>query len=255
MAKLIRYLYTGWALLCFIIYFLLLFPFFWLIIQKRSWHRYVGLLNRVWAYLFYTSVGVPIRRKLHPKIDKKRQYVFCANHNSYLDIPVMGAHVPSAYRFVGKSSLSKIPLFGYMFRNLHIPVNRGNKKHSYRSFELSMQAIDDGFSILIFPEGGINDQNPPDLKRFKDGAFRMAIQKQIPLVPVTIPYNWIVLWNENFDLRWRPAEVVFHEPIETKGMDLSQVDMLKVQVKETIRAEMQRRFPEHFAEQAASSTS
>lgn len=246
MLRYLRYAYAFWALACFCFFFVLMMPFFLLVMQKQRWHHYTGLVNRVWARLVYFFMAMPIKIRYEAPLDKKRCYVFCANHNSYFDIPITGYAMPVFVRFMGKSSLTGVPLFGYMFRKLHIPVNRGSIKGSYRAFEKAKTCIDQGESILIFPEGGINEHTPPDLKRFKDGAFRMAIEKQVPVVPVTIPYNWIVLHDENLQMRWRPGLVQFHKPVETAGMSLQDVDKLKEQVREVIRSEMKRHFPEYF---------
>jgi 1-acyl-sn-glycerol-3-phosphate acyltransferase len=75
---------------------------------------------------------------------------------------------------------------------------------------------------------------------FKDGAFRAAIEKQIPIVPVTIPYNWIILPADQFLLRWHPLKVIFHEPIETTGLTLQDVDALKEKVFRIIDEELKR---------------
>ena len=77
-----------------------------------------------------------------------------------------------------------------------------------------MEAIDEGKNLVIFPEGGIITLKDPVMAKFKDGAFRVAIEKQIAIVPVTIPFNWIILPPDEFLLRWHPLKVIFHEPIE-----------------------------------------
>ncbi len=82
-----------------------------------------------------------------------------------------------------------IPFFGYMYKKLHITVDRSKLKSRYTTLKRSMEAIDHGKSLVIFPEGGIITEREPVLSRFKDGAFRIAIDKQIPIVPVSIPYN------------------------------------------------------------------
>lgn len=123
--------------------------------------------------------------------------------------------------------MSKVPVFGYMYSRLHITVDRSNLKSRYSSMIRSLEAIDQGKSLVIFPEGGIITKKDPVIARFKDGAFRTAIEKQIPIVPVTIPYNWIILPPYEF-LVWRGRiKVIFHEPIETTGLTLEDVDMLR----------------------------
>ena len=73
---------------------------------------------------------------------------------------------------------------------------------------------------------------------FKDGAFRAAIEKQIPIVPVTIPYNWIILPPDQFLLHWKTMKVIFHEPIDPSIYTLKELHLLKAKVKNTIENEL-----------------
>lgn len=104
----------------------------------------------------------------------------------------------------------------------------------------SMEAIDEGKSLVIYPEGGIITKDPPQLAGFKDGAFRVAIEKQIPLVPVTIPYNWILLPDNEFVLHWHRVKVIFHEPILTKGLTMNDIDKLKQSLRNTLDEELKK---------------
>ncbi|MDN4166905.1 lysophospholipid acyltransferase family protein [Cytophagales bacterium LB-30] len=223
----LRRLYSLYALLVFVVVFILLLPLFMLIIPIKPLHRFTGSLNYLWGILFFGLIGMPVVRKMETKLDKRKAYVFCANHFSYLDIPSF-AFTPVPYVFVGKSELSAIPLFGYMFKRLHIMVDRGNLRSRYQVIKRSQEAIDEGKSLVIFPEGGIITKNPPEMVKFKDGAFRSAIDKQIPIVPVTIPSNWIILPDDGrFLLNFAKMRVIYHSPIETKGMTLDDVEQLK----------------------------
>lgn len=220
-------LYTIYAGLVFIIMFLLLFPFFFLIIQKKSWHKLGYNINKAWAVVFFRAIFKPVELDINPKIDKNKNYVFCPNHFSYLDIPTMG-FTPNNFLFVGKSSIIRVPLFGYMFDRLHIAVDRRSRKNSYETYLRSSKVIKGGRSLVMFPEGGIASQIPPKMAKFKDGPFRIAIEQQIPIIPVTIPNNWIILPDKKQLLLKRgKLKVVFHEPIETIGMSLSNIDNLK----------------------------
>jgi 1-acyl-sn-glycerol-3-phosphate acyltransferase len=134
--------------------------------------------------------------------------------------------------------MENIPLFGFMYGKLHITVDRAKLRSKYDTILKSRQAIDEGKSLAFFPEGGIISLHPPKMVRFKDGAFRLAIEKQIPVVPVTIPNNWIILPPDEFLLRLGTVKVIFHEPIETKGMDLSGVEALKHKVFHVIDEEL-----------------
>jgi 1-acyl-sn-glycerol-3-phosphate acyltransferase len=104
----------------------------------------------------------------------------------------------------------------------------------------SIEAIDEGKSLVIYPEGGILSKHPPHMADFKDGAFRVAIEKQIPIVPVTIPYNWIILPDNEFLLQWHKVNVIFHEPVSTQGLTINDVDALKQKVRAIINEELKK---------------
>ncbi len=177
----------------------------------------------------------------------KRQYVLCPNHTSALDI----ASIPlinETFTFVGKNDIAKIPLFGYMFKKLHISVDRGSLRSQYQTIESSKAAIQKGKSILIFPEGGIHNPNPPELSKFKDGPFRIAIETGAPIVPITIPFNWIILPDENisqFKRKRAEIRIIVHKPIKTKGLTLNDLEMLKMKTFDCIREELNKQMDEN----------
>lgn len=238
MRKVLRRLYSTYCLLVFAVIFLFLFPIFAVLIQKRSWHNWALQLNRFWAKAFFALCFIPVEQEFQFNIDPKSQYVFCANHFSFLDIPILGLK-RNVSVFVGKSSLGKIPGFGYMYSKLHITVDRSKLRSKYETLLRSKEAIDQGQSLLMFPEGGIMSTNPPQMARFKDGPFRVAIEKQIPIVPVTIPFNWIILPDDGRLLvNWRRLKVIYHPPIETKGLAVDKIQELKRKTFDIIVAEL-----------------
>ncbi len=235
--KLLRGLHTLYGLLIFGVLFLLVFfPLLIPIIFPRQ-HRLVGKVNRWWARLLCLGCFLPYRVVTRGALDKNGQYIFCPNHASYFDIPTMGLN-PIDSIFVGKNDMENIPLFGFMYKRLHITVDRSRLKSKYGTYLKSGQALDEGKSLVIYPEGGIYTEKPPAMVRFKDGAFRLAIEKQIPIVPVTIPNNWIILPPDEFLLRWGTVSVIFHEPIPTRGMTLGDLDTLKHRVYDVIETEL-----------------
>jgi 1-acyl-sn-glycerol-3-phosphate acyltransferase len=153
----------------------------------------------------------------------------------------MGLVIPNYYAFIGKSSLRKIPLFGYMFRKLHIQVERESRLKSHRSFLQALSELEKGRSIVVFPEGGILTKQPPQMSPFKDGPFRMAIEKQVPVVPLTFPYNWKVLPDDGSLLFTRhPVKAIVHPPIPTTGLSLADVEQLKRQTYQVIEQELKK---------------
>ncbi len=231
-----------YAFVLFIIIFLLLFPFFLIPILAPKHYTLVGILNRWWAWILFPLIGLPWHVEYRQKLDPEKSYIFCPNHFSYLDIAIMGLNQHNTI-FVGKSAMEKIPLFGFMYRSLHITVDREKLSSRYSTFTRSLTALDEGKSLVIFPEGGVVTHRPPHMGRFKDGAFRAAIEKQIEIVPVTIPYNWIILPDKkHLLLHWRPLKLIFHEPINPSQYSLKEVDELKEKVYSIIDTELKKYF-------------
>lgn len=228
------WLYNAWALFWFLGIFLLLFPFTYLFLQHEKWHLYAHKINKIWAALFFPLIGKPLRIKHETTLDTKQAYVFVANHFSYLDIAVGMGIFDNYFAYVGKSSVSKVPLFGYMFRKLHIMVNRGDKNSRSQSLMRGIKTLQSGRSIFIMPEGGILSKTIPEmLQPFKDGAFLMAIQNQVPIVPITF-VNLYKIMPETMLLGGTP-EIVIHAPIETKGKTKDDVESLKAEVYQVIQ--------------------
>jgi 1-acyl-sn-glycerol-3-phosphate acyltransferase len=212
-----------------------------LIHTNNTRNALVYWLHRVWAWLYYALSFIPIRKVYSKKIDFKKQYIFSSNHFSLLDIPAIGVNKIRPI-FVGKSSLGKIPLFGYMYRNIHITLDRQNLKSRYNALGKCADELEKGGNLVIFPEGGIVSKKMPQMARFKDGAFRLAIEKNIPIVPITIPYNWILLPDDGKLLLHRHENlIIFHDPIETKDLTIDDIDLLKTRVFEVISNELKSR--------------
>lgn len=232
-----RGLYTGYGLVVFIILFLIFFPLLMIpIVFKKQFHL-TGIFNRWWARLIFALIGMPWSVTYQSGLKKNQQYIFCPNHFSYLDIVIMGLNTHNTI-FVGKNDMERIPLFGFMYRSLHITVDRDKLKSRYATMIRSLQALDEGKSLVIFPEGGIITEKDPIMSKFKDGAFRAAIEKQIPIVPVTIPFNWIILPPDEFLLRWKPLKLIFHDPIYPDGFTLDNIGELKAKVRGVIQTEL-----------------
>ena len=128
--KLARILYSSYTLVVFLVSFLLLAPLFLTFVQNKKWHKHALALNRVWAYFFFPIIFISIKKDIRFKPEKWKTYVFCPNHFSYLDIPTV-VLIPHNFIFVGKNSMEKIPLFGYMYRKLHITVDRSSLRSKY----------------------------------------------------------------------------------------------------------------------------
>jgi len=241
--RFIRRIYTIWCFAWFFIIFILLWPFFWLFLQRENWYWLANWCNRVWTLIVYTLSLLPLKIEYQFSKKKGDVFVYCPNHTSFIDIPVMLWGVKEEFAFMGKSSLGKIPLIGYMYQKLNILVDRKKLKSRANAYNDAMRQIDKGKSLVIFSEGTISPTAPlPGI--FKDGAFRIAIEKQIPIVPVTIPYNWLILPDDG---KWlgKPniAMAIFHDPIPTVGLTLADIKGVMEQTHQVITNEVIKRNP------------
>ncbi len=237
--KFLGILYTIWAFFWFILIFLVHFPFHFIFLQKPEWKRYSHQLLRIWGKWLLFLIAMPLKVRYDFIPEKNGNYVFASNHFSYWDIASMGLIIDNYYAFVGKASVKKIPLLGYVFTKLHIQVDRSEKESRSKSMTRATRALQKGRSMMMFVEGGIVTRNPPHMaKPFKDGAFLMAIQNQVPIVPITLLNNHQILWDEQLILSWLPIRAIVHEPISTIGLKTSNLDELKEKTWDIIQNEL-----------------
>ncbi|MBO9640028.1 MAG: 1-acyl-sn-glycerol-3-phosphate acyltransferase [Siphonobacter aquaeclarae] len=233
MRRILLSLYSVWAAFWFLFIFLLIFPFQYLFLQKESWKPLAHRCNRIWAQLFFPLIGMPVFVRFEgEKPDEHRAYVFVSNHFSYLDIAVYMLIVKNYFAFMGKSVLKKAPLFGYMFAKLHIQVDRNDPQSRSKSLQRSYRALSQGRSMVIYPEGGIKATHPPAMfPNFKDGAFKMAVKQQVPIVPITLLNNYKRLPDKKkIGIYPGAIRAVIHQPIETKGLGEGAITRLKEDV-------------------------
>lgn len=235
-----RLIYKIWCAIWFVLPFFLFYPLYLVFMSRPAWYRYAHELNRIWSKLQLRLYAIPVKVIRKSKLDPNTRYVFCPNHSSYIDIPLLLKTLPGFINFLGKASLTKVPLWGPIFGKLYIPVNRHSPVSMAKSYLLSVKTIDAGRDVVIFPEGKIPDTAGNRMHAFKDGPFKLAIEKQIPVVPVTMPYNHIFLpaVDGKFIVNWHPLRVIVHEPIPTVGMTRQDIPLLKNKVFTIIMAEL-----------------
>lgn len=237
----LRRLYSFWAIFSMVFFFLILIIPLLLMVPFRPLHKVALKINCIWAWCFLKMAFIPVQQEWRFELDKEKQYILCANHFSYLDIPILGLF-PMAFKFVGKSSLARIPVFGYMYRTLHITVNRSSYRSRARSLVKAREAVKAGFNVGFFPEGGIRLESYPDMVGFKDGAFKLAVENNLPVIPVTLPDNYLILSdNDLLNIRRRKCRIVYHEPIWPTGTEDEDVKKLRHEVFRVIQAELNER--------------
>ncbi len=163
-------------------------PLLLISISREHWYPYFFKLARFWAKFILVGMGFNYKIKKEQIPNPKASYMFVANHTSMTDIMLMLVSVKNPFVFVGKKELAKIPLFGFFYKRTCILVDRSSPKSRQAVFLRAQRRLQQGLSICIFPEGGVPDESIL-LDEFKDGAFRMAINQQIPIVPMTFYDN------------------------------------------------------------------
>jgi 1-acyl-sn-glycerol-3-phosphate acyltransferase len=193
-------------------------------------------LKRFWAawILLVPGLFVKIIRKTGTP-DLPQPCIYCSNHVSYLDIVVSYILLPDYFVFMGKQELNKAPLFRIFFRDMNILVDRKSTISSHRAFMRAASEIQQGHSVFLYPEGTISSAGK--LRGFKNGAFKLAIEQQVPIVPITFLNNWKLLQNGGFfKANGRPgiSRIIIHKPIATVGMTEDDLVSLRSTVHEII---------------------
>ena len=175
--------------------------------------------------------------------DKKKSYIFLSNHISYLDAAILVKAYRQPFRPLGKVEMSKVPVFGFIYRNAIVTVDRSSAANRANSVRILKSLINKGISVLVFPEGTFNMTTQP-LKDFYDGAFRVAIETQTPVKPVLfldayrrMPYESL------FSMSPGRNRIVYLDEIQVTGYTLSDVALLK----EEVFALMERKLVEYGA--------
>jgi 1-acyl-sn-glycerol-3-phosphate acyltransferase len=226
----------AWFAIIFAGTFLLLYPLFFVLLSRPSWYPLANRLRRIWAWTaVLLTFSFPKIVRVQNKFPKK--CIFVANHTSYLDIVVLGLFAPTKMSFIGKRELANIPLFGIFFRTVDIAVKRESMKDAHKAFHQAKEKLDAGYSILIFPEGTIWNKTP-ELKEFKNGAFKMAIETKLPIVPVTFYNNYKVLPDEKTEYYPSIIKCKIHRAIETDHLNIDDANQLKDEIYNLIRTDL-----------------
>lgn len=231
-------LFKLYYLVVFSLIFLLLLPFFLIGFHVYKNNLYIYRLHRIWAKLLnvFTLIKLDLTNKNLQL--PKGPFIIISNHTSFLDVFLMCLIFPHhPLVFMAKAELMKIPLFGILFKYYHIPVYRNDRKKAASSIESSEQRIDMGLSIVLFPEGGIFNELIPQPAPFKNGAFRMAKDKQVPIVPITFLNNFRLVGepSEFFSVA-RPgvAKAIVHPVITVAEINELSLQALKEKSYQTI---------------------
>lgn len=216
---------------------LILYPVFWIFLLNNKHYKKVVRLKVFTAKLILIIQGVYHKKIAVTNKLEDGPYVICANHASYLDILTMySVFNRHRFLFIGKKELLTWPIVNVFFKNIDIAIDRNKPREAIRSLERAKKQLKNKWSIAIFPEG-IIPLDAPKISKFKNGAFKMAIETQTPILPVTFIDNWRLFQADPLVLgRARPglSRVIIHDPISTKGLTQKDLVSLREQTYEII---------------------
>ncbi|QJB35595.1 1-acyl-sn-glycerol-3-phosphate acyltransferase [Chitinophaga oryzae] len=241
--KPLRVIYVVYAAIVFLsIMFLILPPIFLAsLLGKEKGGNIIFYFLRFWAHVWFPAVGMRVTRKYDGGKEKdKEPCIYVVNHRSYLDAAIAVKVMRLPFRPLGKVEMAKIPAFGFIYKNSVVSVDRSNAAARARSVREMMSALKAGISILVFPEGTTNESNQP-LRPFHNGAFRMAIEMQIPIKPVLyvdagdrLPHTGPMHLNPG------KCRVVFLPAIPVAGLTLDDINTLKQQTYDIMDRELRK---------------
>lgn len=237
---LIRLLYCLYAVILFVVLMLMVVPF---VVAGSFFGKIKGgnFIYRVccyWGDAWFFLIGIYHRNLYESPHDRSKQYIFVANHISYLDAPVIVKTLRQPVRVLGKVEMSKVPVFGFIYRNAIVTVDRSNAEQRAKSVRILKSVIRRGISIFIFPEGTFNETHTP-VKEFFDGAFRIAIETQTPIKPVLFldAYDRMS-YHSLLSLNPGRSRSVFLPEIPVAGLTAKDLSVLKQKVYEVMEKKL-----------------
>jgi len=221
-----------------VVTFALAFPLSLVLLAVPRWGNLTVHVGRIWSRLLLAAAGA---RVTYHGLDHARgrlPCIFIANHQSFIDVWVMMCLVPPTTRFVAKRELFRIPVFGWVLSASGcIPIDRGNRSQAIRSLEAAAERIRGGTSVVLYPEGTRSTDGR--LQPFKKGAFHLALQAGVPIVPVAITGSFDVLAPVRLLARPGPVSVHVEPPIDVAPFQPGDSDGLLAVVRSAIEARFQ----------------
>jgi len=230
-------LYRIWFYVLVAIPIIVMFPLLIISISREQWYPYFFRLARIWSKFILIGMGFGYKIIKEETPEYKKSYMFVANHTSMADIMLMLVASKNPFVFVGKKELAKIPLFGFFYKRTCILVDRSSAKSRQAVFLRAQRRLKQGLSICIFPEGGVPEEHIL-LDSFKDGAFRLAINHQIPIVPITFYDNKKRFSYTFFSGSPGKMRAKIHQFIKTDGLAIEDTKALNEETRTVILDEL-----------------
>lgn len=225
-------LYCIYAILLFVGLMLLVFPFILLasLFGRITGGNMIYRICMVWGDIWFFLVFIFHRNYYEQPIERNKQYIFVGNHISYLDAPIIVKAIRRPIRALGKTEMGAVPIFGFIYKYAVVRVDRGNAENRAKSVRNMKSVLKKGISIVVFPEGTFNMTHNP-LKDFYDGAFRVAIETQMPIKPMLFLDAYDRMhYRSIFSLTPGKNRVVYLEEIPVEGLTQKDVTLLRQKV-------------------------
>jgi 1-acyl-sn-glycerol-3-phosphate acyltransferase len=203
-----------WGIITFIVTLLIvIIPIcitFW--VKEPAGTEAFRQISKMWMNVYLLLIGCPLKVVGKENFKKGETYIVVCNHNSLMDVPVTTPFVPGANKTIGKTSFTKVPIFGWVYKRGTVLVDRKSEESRRKSFDEMKQTLAQNMHMVIYPEGTRNRTNDP-LKSFHDGAFKLAVATKKEIIPTVVfntkkvlPVNKsFYLWPHKLEMHFLPA--------------------------------------------------
>ena len=236
-------LFLVWCFGIFIAAMFLVMPFIFLVLvlfKDKRGSDIIFFFLKIWVWIFCILCAFQVKTRNKLAVKPIKAYIYVCNHSSYLDAIAVVLAIPGSFKPLGKIEMVKVPVFGLIYRKVVVLIDRASKESRARSVEELKAGLAKGQSILVFPEGTMNQSNKA-LTDFYDGAFRLAIETGTPIVPMVIVNARNLFPRANPSVA-RPGRItcVFDEPIAVKDLVPDDLESLKSIVYKTMEASIEK---------------
>lgn len=212
--KILGFIFAVWALIVFVATLIIIvLPIcITFLIKEPLGTEIFRQLSKGWMIVFLNLVGCPLRIRGKEHFSKGENYIVVCNHNSFMDVPVTTPFVPGANKTIAKRSITKVPLFGWIYARGAVLVDRDSDESRRRSYEDMKKTLAEGLHMTVYPEGTRNKSADP-LKSFYDGAFKLSFDTKKQVIPTLLFNTRTVLpqghgfyfWPHRLEMHFLPA--------------------------------------------------
>ncbi|MDG1954920.1 MAG: lysophospholipid acyltransferase family protein [Polaribacter sp.] len=227
--NILRLIWRVWFYVFFGISLIVMMPVLFVLTIHENQYPFLYKIIRWFSKTLIFVMGFRLKKEILEPLDIGKSYMFCPNHTSMLDPFILISMVKNPIVFVGKAELKKIPIFGFFYKRICILVDRSSQSSRKKVYLSAKRRLKNGTSVAIFPEGMVPTEDVI-LSPFKNGAFSLAIEHQIPIIPATY-YDCKRFFSWTF-FKGRPGKIRIkqHKPIYTKGLVKQDLKTIKEEV-------------------------